>query len=147
MKVLAVASGGGHWVELLRLQPAFDDHQLVYMSTSDSFRGTVHSFEYHTIPDFSRWNKFRIPVVAWKIFRKIWMIRPDVIVTTGAAPGVIALLLGKLVGAKAVWIESLCHAERVSMSGRMVRLFADRVYTQWEHLADQKVMYAGNILQ
>jgi hypothetical protein len=30
-KVLAVASGGGHWVQLLRLQPAFVHHKVTYV--------------------------------------------------------------------------------------------------------------------
>ncbi len=146
MKILAVASGGGHWVELLRLRPAFEGHELVYMSTNESFAATVQGAEYHNIPDFSRWDKFRIPSVAWKIYKKLRAIRPDVIITTGAAPGVIALFMGKLLGAKTVWVESICHAEKISVSGKIVQLFADRVYTQWEHLSDAKFVYAGNTI-
>jgi hypothetical protein len=29
-KILAVASGGGHWVELIRLSPAFEGHVVVF---------------------------------------------------------------------------------------------------------------------
>ncbi|HEX6915879.1 MAG TPA: oligosaccharide biosynthesis protein Alg14 [Chitinophagaceae bacterium] len=146
MKVLAIASGGGHWIELLRLQPAFEDHELVYMSTSERFAATVPGNEYHTIPDFSRWNKLKMLSIGWKIYRKIASIQPDLIVTTGAAPGVIALVIGKLLGAKTVWVESMCHAQKISLSGRLVKWFADRVYTQWEHLAGPKLVYAGNIM-
>lgn len=146
MKILAIASGGGHWVELLRLQPAFERHELVYMSTNENFAATVAGYEYHTIPDFSRWNKLKMLSNSWKIYKAIAAIRPDVIITTGAAPGVIALLIGKILGAKTVWIESMCHAEKVSISGKMVQVFADRVYTQWEHLATAKFVYAGNIM-
>ncbi len=147
MRVLAVASGGGHITELLRLQPAFEDHELIYMSTHESFAASVKGFEYHVIPDFSRWNPLKIPAVMYKIYKKLARIKPDVIVTTGAAPGVIALFVGKILGIKTIWVESLCHAEKVSISGKMVELFADRVYTQWEHLATSKIVYAGNIMK
>lgn len=133
-------------MELMRLQPAFEQHELVYMSTNDSFAATVPGFEYHNVPDFSRWNKLKMITSGWKMYKMISKIRPDVIITTGAAPGVLALLIGRLIGTKTVWVESLCHAEKISLSGKMVRLFADRVYTQWEHLADTRVVYAGNIL-
>jgi len=146
MKILAVASGGGHWVELLRLQPAFEGHSVTYMSTNEKFASTVSGQEYYSIPDFSRWNKLKMITVGWQMFKKMKAIKPDVIVTTGAAPGVIALFIGKLIGSKTVWIESMCHAEKVSLSGKMVQLFADRVYTQWEHLSDAKFVYAGNIM-
>jgi UDP-N-acetylglucosamine:LPS N-acetylglucosamine transferase len=79
----------------------------------------------------------------YKLFTKI---KPGVVVTTGAAPGVLALFIGKLMGAKTIWLESLCHAEKVSISGKICKLFADRVYTQWEHLATEKIIYAGNIM-
>ena len=32
-KVMAVASGGGHWVELRRLMPAFAGREVLYVST------------------------------------------------------------------------------------------------------------------
>lgn len=147
LKVLAVASGGGHVVELVRLQPAFDMHELIYMSTLESYQASFSGYEYHVVPDFSRWNPFRIPKVAWSMYRSLRKIKPDVIVTTGAAPGVLALFLGKMLGAKTIWVESLCHAEKVSISGKICNLFADRVYTQWPHLSTSSIVYSGNIMR
>ncbi len=147
MKVLAVASGGGHITELLRLQPAFKEHELIYVSTQESFASTVKGFKYYLVPDFSKWNAYKIPMVAWKMYKLFSKIKPDVIVTTGAAPGVIALFVGWLMGAKTIWVESLCHAEKVSISGKMVNFFADRVYTQWPHLATDNIVYSGNTLK
>jgi UDP-N-acetylglucosamine:LPS N-acetylglucosamine transferase len=146
MKVLAVASGGGHVVELLRLAPAFSEAELIYMSTHESFAATMQGDAFYTVPDFSRWNAFKIPFVAFKMVGIIRSLKPDVVITTGAAQGVLALFIGKLLGAKTIWVESLCHAEEVSISGKMCRKFADRVYTQWPHLADSKIVYAGNIM-
>lgn len=88
-----------------------------------------------------------MPFIATKVLRALRQIKPDVIVTTGAAPGVLVLFLGRLLGAKTIWVESLCHAERVSISGKMCMRFADRVYTQWPHLANRKIIYSGNIMK
>ncbi|GAB4091698.1 oligosaccharide biosynthesis protein Alg14 [Flaviaesturariibacter terrae] len=147
MKVLGVASGGGHVVELLRLQPAFDDHELIYMSTLDSYADTFRGYAYHTIPDFSQWNVYKIPRAAMILYRLMARIRPDVVITTGAAPGVLALFIGWLLGATTIWVEASCHTEKVSISGKVCALFASRVYTQWEHLATPKFVYSGNVIK
>lgn len=146
MKILAVASAGGHVVELLRLQPAFEGHELMYMSTLETYAPAFKGHQYFTVPDFSQWDVYKIPFVGWKMYRIFSRIKPDVVVTTGAAPGVLALFIGKLMGAKTIWVESLCHAEKVSVSGKICKLFADRVYTQWEYLATSKIVYSGNIM-
>ena len=36
IKVMAISSGGGHWVELMRLKPAFRDMTMVYVSVDPS---------------------------------------------------------------------------------------------------------------
>jgi hypothetical protein len=75
------------------------------------------------------------------------MTRPDLIVSTGAAPGAIALAIGKLHGAKVVWVDSVANAEKLSMSGRLCSLFADLCLTQWPHLASERgPHYAGAVL-
>ena len=51
--------------------------------------------------------------------------RPDVVISTGAAAGCILCLLGKMRGAKVIWIDSITNVERISLSGRMVRHVAD----------------------
>jgi UDP-N-acetylglucosamine:LPS N-acetylglucosamine transferase len=147
MKVLAVASGGGHVVELLRLQPAFEDHELIYMSTHESFASAFAGFQFVTVPDVSRWNALRIPAIILKMYRKMAAIRPDVVITTGAAPGVLALFIGWVMGVKTIWVEASCHTEKVSVSGKICALFADRIYTQWPQLATSKIIYSGNVMK
>jgi exopolysaccharide biosynthesis glucuronosyltransferase PssD len=60
--------------------------------------------------------------------------RPDVVISTGAAPGYIAIRLGKLLGAKTVWLDSIANVEHLSMSGALVGRYADLWLTQWPHL-------------
>ena len=56
MKVLAVASGGGHWVQLLRLKPAFDDLDIAYCSVQKDYREQVQGRRFYAIKDVSRRN-------------------------------------------------------------------------------------------
>jgi hypothetical protein len=61
--------------------------------------------------------------------------RPEVVVSTGSAPGFFCLLAGRLIGARTLWIDSVANAEQLSMSGRLSRAVAHQCWTQWEHLA------------
>jgi UDP-N-acetylglucosamine:LPS N-acetylglucosamine transferase len=147
MKVLAVASAGGHWIQLLRLKTAFKDHELIFVSTKENQAETVKGYAFYAVPDANRWNKFQLLVVFFKISRLIASIKPDVIVTTGAAPGLLALAYGKLRGIKTIWVDSIANVDELSMSGKLARKFSDRIYTQWPHLADEKVIFSGNIIK
>lgn len=133
-------------MELLRLSRAFDNTHLIYMSTNESFRQTVPENDFVLIPEVSRWNKLKVVFSFFKMMVIIGKLKPDVIITTGAAPGVLALLVGKLLGAKTIWVESMCHAAEISLSGKIVSVFASTVYTQYAHLASRKFIYSGNIL-
>ena len=72
--------------------------------------------------------------------------RPHVVISTGAAPGYLALRAGKLLGARTIWIDSVANVEELSLSGRMSSSVADLCLTQWPHLADGDVGYAGAVL-
>ena len=62
-------------------------------------------------------------------------IRPDVVVTTGAAPGYFALRLGGLLGGRTIWVDSIANVEELSLSGQKAGQHCDLWLTQWEHLA------------
>jgi len=146
MKVLAISSIGGHWTQLLRLMPLFKEYDVTFLSTMPSFASTVKNYKYHTIPDANRENKFDLVKCTLALLWYIFSIRPKVIITTGAAPGLIGICIGKLIGSKTIWIDSIANVEKLSLSGSIALKIADRVYTQWEHLATPNVIYSGSVL-
>ena len=132
---MAVASSGGHWVQLLRLREAFDGQEVVYVTVTEPASDEVGSSRVYTVNDANRRTKLSALRLAFKMLRILWRERPDIIISTGAAPGCLAICIGKLLGAKTVWIDSLANVERLSLSGRIVKRFTDLWLTQWEHLA------------
>lgn len=146
MRVLAIASAGGHWIQLLRLMPAMAGHEMVYASTRASFAETVPGHSFYTVPDASRWNKLRLFYMAFVVLRLVMRLKPGLIVTTGAAPGLMAILAGRMLGVRTVWIDSIANVERLSMSGNIAQYIAHRCYTQWPELANTKTIYHGNVL-
>lgn len=97
------------------------------------------------VPDFSRWDAWRLPLVAWKMLRIIRRRRPRAIITTGAAPGLIAVAMGRMCGCRTLWVDSIANAATLSGSGKLARRIAHKVYTQWPSLATEGVEYHGSV--
>lgn len=155
-RVLAVSSGGGHWAELRRLRPAWESASVTYVVTSAKYRheltddphgpdGRLPRFA--VVPDANKDQKVRMLWLALSMLVVVLRSRPDVVVSTGAAPGYFALRFGKWLGARTIWIDSIANAEELSLSGRLARPHSDLWLTQWDHLAqDGGPVYAGAVM-
>lgn len=141
---MVIASAGGHWIQLNRMAPAWSDCRVSYVSTEAGLRHKLdreaaaagkEPVSFHVVPEANRWQRLRL---AWSMARigfLLLRLRPDVIVTTGAAPGYFALRLGHMMGCRTIWVDSIANAEELSLSGQMAGKHADLWLTQWEHLA------------
>ena len=146
-KVLAVSSGGGHWVELLRLAPAFEGHEVAFVTVDKAYRSEAPFGRFFVVNDATRWDKFKLMLLAVRVLWLILRLRPNVIVSTGAAPGYLAVRFGHLLGIRTVWIDSIANVERLSLSGRRIGPAANLWLTQWAHLArDTGPRYMGSVL-
>jgi UDP-N-acetylglucosamine:LPS N-acetylglucosamine transferase len=136
MRILAIASGGGHWVQLLRLRPAFAGEDVTYVTTSAEARVEIGSAPLHVVHDATRWNRLGLIRLALRMGWIVLRRRPDVVVTTGAAPGYFAVLFGRLLGARTAWIDSMANVQRLSLSGRKAGRWSDLWLTQWPSLVE-----------
>lgn len=135
-RILLLASGGGHWTQLMRLRPAFQGHSLVFVGVKAFYQDDVGQAPFETVRDVSRLLPWGLPVTVLKLVYIMLKYRPAVVVSTGALPGLLALALAKrMLGSSTVWIDSVANVEEVSMSGRKARRYADLWLTQWEHLS------------
>ena len=134
-RIMLVASTGGHWIQLLRLAPTMEACEKVCLSTSVEDRHDVVAGCFHAVTDASRWNRVRMLLLAMQVLCLVAYYRPAVVVSTGAAPGYFALRFGEWFGARTVWLDSIANVSEVSMSGRLVKPYADLYLTQWPHLA------------
>ncbi len=146
-RLLAIASGGGHWVQLRRLIPAFEGFDVVYVSTFDHYASQVAGHRYYVVPNASRFELKGFLPGAWRALRILWKEKPHAIVSTGSAPMLSFLLLGRLMGARTLWVDSLANPERMSSSGKIARRFAHQTVSQWpEVAATEGVGYWGSVL-
>lgn len=145
-KVLAVASFGGHLVQLLRMmRPLASAADIAYVSTAEEGRPDA-CLSFDVVSDFSRSNPWRALSQIKTLRGIIKRERPCLVVTTGAAPGLLALMVAKTMGIPTLWIDSIANADRLSMCGRIASKIADRTLTQWPHLAAGRVEYHGSVL-
>lgn len=146
-KLLAVASAGGHWVQLRRMAPAFSDFDTVWMSTTKSLPSDISKSSYVNVRDASMWDKLGLLIMSFQVAWCVFKFRPDVVVSTGAATGFFALVFGRICGAKTIWIDSVANAQELSLAGKKVKPWATHWLTQWPELEKESgPKYLGAVL-
>lgn len=146
-KVMAVASIGGHWVQLLRIASALEaTYEVAYMSTHEKCSTMVKGHRFYKIMDFSRWDAYKIIPAFFSALLNVKEENPSVVITTGAAPGLIVLFAAFLLGKKTVWVDSIANVNHLSLCGRIAKKFATKCYTQWEELGKDGINFAGNVI-
>ena len=145
-RVLAIASGGGHFIQLMRLSPAWDGHAVSIATVDPTSRALVGDVPFFTFRDVSRADWWRIPAATLDIAAILLKVRPQVIITTGALPGLIAATLARPFGCKSLWVDSIANCEVLSGSGGQAGRVCSQVVTQWPHLATDKVEHWGSVL-
>lgn len=145
--VLAISSSGGHWQELSRLFAALDGLSVSYACT-DASRGVgLPQGRFHVVTHANRTMPWRLLVCAAEVFFIVVRLRPRVILTTGAVPGLLAIMIGKLVDSRCIWVDTVACVDRMTLSGRLARPFADQYLVQWPHLTKPDgPHYRGSLL-
>ena len=150
MKICLVCSHGGHFEEMKCIEKAFKDYEYFYVTFKSKSNNDWEN-SYLLEPKISKitgkHERFRIFYHAFRIFVKE---NPDVVVTTGG--GEIAVpfsYVGKLFGAKIIFLETLTRINTKSAAGKYIYPISDLFLVQWESLLSQygdKAKYWGRIL-
>jgi UDP-N-acetylglucosamine:LPS N-acetylglucosamine transferase len=144
-KILAVASAGGHWKELVLLKSAFEGCSTTYVTTLNGLPEQSGIEKYYVVRDSNQNEKLAVIYSLFQLLLIFIKIRPDLVITTGASPGVLALALGRLFFSKTIWIDSIANTEQLSLGGDLSKHFAHLTITQWEHLEKNKIIYKGSV--
>jgi len=146
-KVLAAASAGGHWSQLLLLEEAYQHFDVHYLTTNINQSTRISTDNLTTVIDADLSNKFKLIPLALQVLVTVLKQRPDVVISTGAAPGFFAVFFGRLIGAKTIWVDSMANYTKLSVSGYHASKFCHLSVTQWANLADdRKIKYLGSLL-
>ena len=134
-KVCLVCSNGGHLFELHSLNDFWKSKKRFWVtfSAEDSKFLLKDEIVYNVYAPTNRniKNLFRNLILAYKILKKE---KPNLICSSGAGVGVPFIFVGKFLGIKTVYIESLTRLDNISLSGKMVYFFVDHFLVQWPSL-------------
>ena len=136
-------------VQLLKLADSWQGYDVFSVTTTEVIRERLKKYgTVYVVGECNRQHPVRVIKVLMQCIKIVFRERPSVVISTGAAPGYIMCFLGKLGGAKVIWIDSITNVRRISLSGRMIRLVADLILVQWPELAKQYkgVEYMGALV-
>ena len=145
LRVMLVASSGGHLIQLYRLRPWWDRHRRTWVTfrKSDSLSmlaGENVVWAYHpttrNIP-----NALRNLRLAWRSVRRA---RPDVIVSCGAGVAFPFFVAAKLFGVRTVYIEVYDRIDSATLTGRLCYPLSDLFLLQWE--GQQRFYRKGKVI-
>ena len=136
LRVMCVSSAGGHLVQLKLVLSAFNAYEVVLVTTGKNDPEGALGASMYRIPEASRWNPAQSVICAWKLFWLTFRLRPSVVVSTGAAPGFLAIRIGRFLGARTIWLDSVANVKSVSMAGKLAQPHCDLFLTQWPDLAN-----------
>ena len=139
MKVCLVGSSGGHLTHLYMLKPFWKTKDRFWVTfdkedaKSKLEHEKVYSCYFPTNRNFK--NLVKNTILAIKVLKKE---KPDLIISSGAAVAVPFFYIGKIMGAKLVYIEVFDRYKKATLTGRMVYPIVDKFIVQWE---EEKKVY------
>lgn len=148
-KLCCAASAGGHLDQLLALSDGWASADVVFVTSLDVAGNALRrQGSVHVIGECNREHPLRVLAVLLRCLRIASTERFDAVISTGAAPGLLMSLASKLFGAKVVWVDSIANIEKLSLSGRLIRPWADLMLTQWPEVAElySNVDYVGELV-
>lgn len=135
MKVALVGSSGGHLTHLYMLKNFWDQEDRFWVTFNKEDARSILKNErvYHAHFPTNRniKNLLKNTKLAYKVLKSE---RPDVIISSGAAVAVPFFYLGKLFGAKTVYIEVFDRINKPTLTGKLVYPVTDEFIVQWEEL-------------
>ncbi len=131
-KFCLVGSSGGHLLQLHALRPIWDGHDRCWFTFDKEDARSLLADE-RVYPGAYPSNRnvpnlLRNCVRAWRMLRRE---RPDVIISTGAAPAIPFFVFGRLFGAVLIYIEVYDRIDSPTITGRVCQPFAHLFALQW----------------
>ncbi|MCJ0600177.1 PssD/Cps14F family polysaccharide biosynthesis glycosyltransferase [Enterococcus cecorum] len=135
MKVCLVGSSGGHLTHLYMLKPFWKDKDRFWVTfdkeDARSLLNNEKMYKCYYPTNRNVKNLIRNTLLAVKILFKE---KPDLIISSGAAVAVPFFYLGKLFGAKTIYIEVFDRIDAPTLTGKLVYPVTDKFIVQWEEM-------------
>lgn len=150
LKVCFAASSGGHYEQLMMLQPLMLKYDSFVVTERTQYSATVEGEQTYYLVQVNRREKVFIPRMIHNIFSSFIIMmkeHPDVIISTGVLATIPLCLMVKMHGGKLIYIESFAKVSSATMTGNLLYKYADQFYVQWEPMLKiyPNAIYLGGI--
>ena len=154
-RVMFISSTGGHFNELMKLEPLFKNYKVTIVTESSSNKKKLkNEYKKYNIHFLLKKSKYKI-VSLFNLFINCFIslfyfvkYRPKYIVTTGAHTAGPMCCIGKIFRSKIIFIETMANINTPTKTGRIIYKFADLFIVQWEEMLKvyPKAVYGGWII-
>ena len=150
MKICLACTHGGHFVEMKRLLNAFNEHDYFFVTYYSDATKNIENTYFINFEESGLRAKIMLIKTIIKAAKILTKEKPDVIVSTGG--GEIAVpfcYIGKILGAKVIFVDTLARITTPSGGGKLVYPIADLFLVQWELLLKKygkKAKYWGKVI-
>jgi UDP-N-acetylglucosamine:LPS N-acetylglucosamine transferase len=150
MKFCLVCSHGGHFKEMIQILEALENYEyffVTYESPATRELSNAYLLKFHGWDFF---NKFYEIKTFYQSVKILYKEKPNGIITTGG--GEISFpfcFIGKIMGIKIIFIDTLARITTKSWAGRLIYPFADLFLVQWEQMKykyGKKAKYWGKVI-
>lgn len=136
LKMCLAATSGGHLRELGKVIDGVQEaNRFLVTVPSPQSSSLLPGMPVRTVRRIER-NPVNLLMNTIEAIRILVTEKPDLIVSTGAGDVLPLMILGAGLGIPVVFVESIARVHKPSLTGRIVRPFADLIMVSWEPLDD-----------
>ncbi len=148
LKICLVGSSGGHLTHLYMLKKFWESKDRFWVTFNKTDANSTLKGEkiYYCYYPTNRniINLIRNTFLAIRVLKKE---RPNLIISSGAAVAVPFFYIGKMLGAKTVYIEVFDRIDKSTLTGKLVYRVTDKFIVQWDEMKEvyPKAINLGSI--
>jgi UDP-N-acetylglucosamine:LPS N-acetylglucosamine transferase len=147
MTVGLICSDGGHMTSMLQLSDAYEGKD-VFMITYRSRRKPTRIQRVYYLRTIGV-NPIYLIFGGLRTLSILIKERPSILLSTGAEIALPAMVIGRILGCKTVFLESISRSQDLSGTGRILMGMVDKFLIQWPELAQKytsRAEYRGRLL-
>ena len=135
LKICLVGSSGGHLTHLYMLKPFWNDKERFWVTfDKEDARSLLQGEKMYSCYYPSNRSIKALIINTVKAIKIIYRERPDLIISSGAAPAIPFFYIGKLFGAKMIYIEVFDRINKPTITGKIVYPVTDKFIVEWEEM-------------
>ena len=148
IKVCLVGSSGGHLMHLYMLKPFWENKEHFWATfDKEDARSLLKNEKVYPVYYPSNRSIKALIINTYRAIRILRKERPDLIISSGAAPAIPFFWIGKMLGAKTIYIEVFDRIDKPTISGKICYPVTDKFIVEWEEMKQvyKKAINLGSI--